>query len=59
MNDYLGKYISKKFTLSLLTVASAHWLVQADHIADGVYSAVVIATVVAFVIGDALERKAA
>lgn len=36
---------SRKFLLALSTVASATWLVYTGNIADGVYSAVVIATV--------------
>ncbi len=36
---------SRKFILALFAVASATWLVAAGHIADGVYSAVTIATI--------------
>ena len=39
------KYGSRKFILAALTLASTTWLVWAGHIADGVYSAVTIATV--------------
>jgi hypothetical protein len=35
-------FASRKFLLALATVASATWLVAAGHIADGVYSAVVL-----------------
>lgn len=40
-----SKLTSRKFILALTTVLSVTWLVAAKHIADGVYSAVVIATV--------------
>lgn len=36
--------LSRKFLLTLSVIISATWLVAAGHIADGVYSAVVIAT---------------
>lgn len=40
------KYLaSRKFILAMVTVLSSTWLVASGHIADGVYSAVVIAVV--------------
>lgn len=41
----MKRLASRKFLLALATVASAAWLVAAGHIADGVYSAVTIATI--------------
>ena len=38
-------FLSRKFLLALAAVGSASWLVYTGHIADGVYSAVVIASV--------------
>lgn len=50
------RYGSRKFLLSLLTLASSTWLVAAGHIADGVYSAVVIATVAAYITGNVAQK---
>jgi hypothetical protein len=54
----MNRYTSRKFILSLLTLASATWLVYAGHIADGVYSAVVIATVGAYIVGNVAQKAA-
>ena len=51
-----ARLTSRKFLLAAATLASAHWLVAAGHIADGVYSAVVIAVVAAYVTGNVAER---
>lgn len=56
----MNRYLSRKFLLCVATLASATWLVYAGHIADGVYSAVVIATVGAYVaanVGQKLVEK--
>lgn len=50
------RYASRKFILALLTLASATWLVYSCHIADGVYSAVVIATVGAYIVGNVAQK---
>ena len=39
----MTRYASRKFAVAMAAIASAPWLVYAGHIADGVYSAVVIA----------------
>ena len=44
----MNRYLSRKFLLAGATLASATALVWFRHIADGVYSAVVIATVGAY-----------
>lgn len=44
----MKQFLSRKFLLTLGTVASATWLVAAGHISDGVYSAVVIAVVTGY-----------
>ena len=41
----MTNWASRKFLLAMATVLSATFLVAFSHIADGVYSAVVIATV--------------
>jgi hypothetical protein len=53
----MKRYLSRKFLLALATLASATWLVYGKHIADGVYSAVVIATVGAYVAGNVATKK--
>jgi hypothetical protein len=55
----MNKFTSRKFLLSLLTLSSATWLVYAGHIADGVYSAVVIATVGAYIVGNVAQKATA
>jgi len=50
---------SRKFLLALATVASATWLVAAGHIADGVYSAVVIAAVGGYLAANVTQRATA
>lgn len=57
MNETLNRYLSKKYSLSLMALVSAHWLMMSGDIADGVYSAVLIATVAAFICGDVFEKK--
>lgn len=52
----MSRFASRKFVLSLLTLASATWLVAAGAIADGVYSAVVIATVGAYIVGNVAQK---
>lgn len=51
--------LSRKFLLSLATVASATWLVAAGHIADGVYSAVVIAAVGGYLAANVTQKATA
>lgn len=50
---------SRKFIISMLTLASATWLVYGGHIADGVYSAVVICTVGAYIAGNVAQKATA
>lgn len=45
MNAILQRFASRKFWLAMMSLGSAHWLCSEKMIADGVYSAVVIATV--------------
>jgi hypothetical protein len=50
---------SRKFILALFAVASATWLVAAGHIADGVYSAVVIAAVGGYLAANVTQKATA
>lgn len=51
-----NKILSRKFIAALLSLASAHYLVLYGHIADGVYSAVVIATIAAYITGNVVQK---
>lgn len=51
-----ARFISRKFIMALATVASASWLVYAGHIADGVYSAVVIAAVGGYMAANVTQK---
>lgn len=56
----MSKYLlSRKFLLAMATVASATWLVYAGHIADGVYSAVVIAAVSGYMAANVTQKATA
>lgn len=50
---------SRKFLLSVVTVLSATWLVASNHIADGVYSAVVIAAVGGYLAANVTQKATA
>ena len=50
------RYASRKFLLALFTLMSCTWLVWNGSIADGVYSAVVIATVGAYIAGNVGQK---
>lgn len=46
----------RKFLVAVFSLASATWLVWSGHIADGVYSAVVIATAAAYITGNVAQK---
>ncbi|BCB27063.1 hypothetical protein SKTS_19490 [Sulfurimicrobium lacus] len=50
---------SRKFILALLSMLSASILCATGHIADGVYSAVVIATVGAYMAANVTQKATA
>jgi len=51
----VDKLLSRKFIASMTALASAHLLVMTGKIADGVYSAVVIATIAAYIAGNVTQ----
>lgn len=51
--------ISRKFIVALASLASAHWLCKNSFIADGVYSAVVLATVGAYMAANVTQKATA
>ena len=53
------RFKSRKFILALLSLASATALCYTGHIADGVYSAVVIATVGAYLAANVTQKATA
>lgn len=55
----MTRHLSRKFLLAFAALASATWLTYTGHIADGVYSAVVIATVGAYVAGNVAQKATA
>lgn len=51
--------LSRKFVVAVLALASTTWLVWAGHISDGVYSAVTIATVGAYLTANVAQKNKA
>jgi len=51
-----AKLVSRKFIAAMSALVSCHYLVQNQLIADGVYSAVVIATVAAYVTSNVAQK---
>lgn len=56
MNEILQRFASRKFWVALMSLGSAHWLCHEKLIADGVYSAVVIATVGAYLAANVSQK---
>lgn len=52
-----GKYASRKFILALLAVLSPTGLVFLEKISDGVYSAVMIATIGAYLTANVMQKQ--
>lgn len=51
-----SKWMSRKFWLAVLAVSSCTGLVWFGHIADGVYSAVMIATVAGYLAANVTQK---
>lgn len=52
----MSRFASRKFILALLTLCITAWLCAAGHIHEGVYSAIVIATVGAYIAGNVGQK---
>ena len=52
----MNRYASRKFILSILSLASASWIVFEKVITTGDYKAVVIGTVGAYIIGNVAQK---
>ena len=55
----MTRLTSRKFILAVLTLAATVYLCAAGHIHEGVYSAVVIATVGAYIAGNVAQKATA
>lgn len=55
----MNRYASRKFLLALAVLISATGLVATGHIADGVYSAVVIADLTAYLASNVTQKAVA
>lgn len=55
----MSRFLSRKFIAAMAALGSAHYLVAERLIADGVYSAVVIATVAAYIVGNVAQKATA
>lgn len=55
----MTRYASRKFAVAMAAIASASWLVYSGHIADGVYSAVVIAAVGGYLAANVTQKATA
>ena len=56
MDATLARLSSRKFILAVLSLLASTGLCWFGHIADGVYSAVVIATVGAYITGNVIQK---
>lgn len=50
-------FMSRKFLIAVLSVLSCTTLVWLEKIADGVYSAIMIATVAAYLASNVVQKK--
>lgn len=57
MIDYAGRVGGRKFLLCLLCLASTTLMCYLGHISDGVYSAVVIATIGSYITGNVAQKS--
>ena len=56
MDAVIARLSSRKFILAVLSLISATGLVWSGHISDGVYSAVMLATVGAYVTANVVQK---
>lgn len=52
----MDKFLSRKFILSLLSLMSATYLIVGGYIQEGVYSAIVLGTVAAYITGNVAQK---
>lgn len=57
MNANSSKHLSRKFLVALVSIASATMLVWFAKINDGVYSAVMLATIAAYLTANVLQKR--
>ena len=55
----MRRFASRKFIVTVLALLSASVLCASGHIAEGVYSAVVIATVGAYITANVVQKSVA
>jgi fructose-1,6-bisphosphatase/sedoheptulose 1,7-bisphosphatase-like protein len=55
----ITRFASRKFLLAVAALGSAHWLCASGHIAEGVYSAVVIACVGGYLAANVTQKVTA
>lgn len=53
----MSRLTSRKFILAMATLGVTSWLCAAGHVHEGVYSAVVIATVGAYIGGNVFQKS--
>lgn len=56
MDEVLARLSSRKFILAVLSLGCATALCWFGHISDGVFSAVVIATVASYITGNVIQK---
>ena len=56
MDAVLARLSSRKFILAVLSLLASTGLCWFGHISDGVFSAVVIATVASYITGNVIQK---
>lgn len=55
--NLIEKLLSRKFIASIFALISTTVLMYTDHIADGVYATVVVATIGAYITGNVVQKS--
>lgn len=53
----MNRYSSRKFILASAALLLSAYLVYGEHISDGVFSAIVISCVGAYITGNVVQKK--
>lgn len=53
----LNKFLSRKFTIAVVSITISSLLVLFDKIADGVYSTIMVCTVGAYLAANIVQKK--